>query len=413
MSAQRWIVLISAAGLFTAAAAVRADGEGESPRLRELERLVREQGDRLARLEEAPEPAPRRAASLDVLVTGEGAVGYFDAQAEGEYPDGEFVLDEAKLFLDARVLPSVFFFAELNVRERETMDDEQVRFGEVYLVAEDLAPAWGEGLVNLKVGRFDIPVGEEYESRDAIDNALVSHSLADLWGFDEGVGLYGRKGTWDYALAVQNGGNPAARDPNSDKSVAVRVGCEPVPALRFSVSAYRTGDLDVSGDEMSEMWFGGGVFVPVGPPETTDTFDAELWQADGRYRWKTGEVSVFAGRIRAGDNDRAADHDVEGWYASVEARQELTRRLYAAARYSCIEVDPPGYPLVGQGDQGLLYRPDPPLVESLWRVSVGLGYRWHARLVTKAEYSWERGDTVAGADLDARDLVSLQQAFAF
>lgn len=392
-----------------ASAAVLALGD-DAQKIEQLEQSIREQEARLAALERDV-PAGGRTAS-EVLLSGEGAVGYFDTGARGAYPDGEFRIDEAKLFLDARLLPTVFFFAELNIREREEQDGEDVRFGELYIELEDLAGAWCEDLVNVRLGRFDIPFGEEYAQRDAIDNPLISHSLADPWGFDEGVCVYGRHGTWDYAFAVQNGGNPATRDYNSDKSVAIRIGVEPAEGWRASVSAYRTGDLDVQGDEMSEMWFGNGIFIPIGAPETTSSFEADMEQADVRYAWGSGRALATVGRFEYDDNDAAADHACDGWYASMEAVQDITRKLYAAVRGSRIEVDD-GYPLVGQGSAGVLFQPDPPAIESLWRVSAGLGYRWDKRLVTKIEYSFERGEYANGSDVEDRDMASVQQAFRF
>jgi len=76
----------------------------------------------------------------------------------------------------------------------------------------------------------------------------VTHSLEDLWGVDEGLELYGSFGKVSYAVAVQNGGVPGARDYNSDKSVAGRISYDPNRWLHLSVSAMRTGDLDVNGD---------------------------------------------------------------------------------------------------------------------------------------------------------------------
>ena len=90
------------------------------------------------------------------------------------------------------------------------------------------------------MGRLDIPFGEEYLSRDASDNRLISHSLSDFWGIDEGVEVYGTLKHIQYVLAVQNGGHPSINDYNSDKSVTLRLGGDPVKWLHLGVSLMRT-----------------------------------------------------------------------------------------------------------------------------------------------------------------------------
>jgi hypothetical protein len=69
-------------------------------------------------------------------------------------------------------------------------NDLSLRFGELYLDCEDVSRLWGQDrMLNLRVGRFYIPFGEEYLDRFAIDNPLISHSVSDLWGEDNGVEL--------------------------------------------------------------------------------------------------------------------------------------------------------------------------------------------------------------------------------
>ena len=53
------------------------------------------------------------------------------------------------------------------------------------------------------------------------------------------------------------------------------------------------------------------------------------------------------------------------------------------------------------------------LTESLWRLSLGLGYRWSQNLVTKIEYSFERGKELGGDKRSSEDLFALQAAFKF
>ncbi len=90
-----------------------------------------------------------------------------------------------------------------------------------------------------------IPFGEEYMNRYAMENPLISHSLSDFWGIDQGVELYGKFGKFSYAAAVQNGGNGGVEDFDGDKSIAGRISFDPNQHWHFSVSGMRTGDLNV------------------------------------------------------------------------------------------------------------------------------------------------------------------------
>src|SRR5437660_1192004 len=162
------------------------------------------------------------------------------------FPKGDFRVDEAKLFVETPVFEDVYFYSEINLMRRES-SDLTVQLGECYLDFENVSKLWNrEGWMNLRVGRLDIPFGEEYIYRDAIDNPLISHSLTDFWGVDEGVELYGTVAKVNYVLAVQNGGAQVARDFTADKSVTVRLGGDPTKWLHVSASAMRTGDLDVA-----------------------------------------------------------------------------------------------------------------------------------------------------------------------
>ncbi|HMC26446.1 MAG TPA: hypothetical protein VKM56_01490, partial [Verrucomicrobiae bacterium] len=147
-----------------------------------------------------------------VHLSGEGGAAFFHSGSHGPFPNSEFRIDEAKLFIEASLWKDVYFFSEVNITTRESMD-EFMQIGELYVDFENLSRFWNrDGWLNLRVGRMDIPFGEEYLTRDAIDNPLISHSLTDIWGVDEGLEIYGSIAKFQYALAVQNGGHPALRD---------------------------------------------------------------------------------------------------------------------------------------------------------------------------------------------------------
>ena len=254
---------------------------------------------------------------------------------------------------------------------------------------------------------MDIPFGEEYLRRDVIDNPLISRSLSDLWGVDEGLELYGALGKFNYVVAVQNGGIPDTRDFNADKSVAGRISFDPCRRLHFSVSGMRTGDLNAAQDGLSALWFAGGFFRPLG---TGTLFHANLVEGDAEWRLPHGYVKAFGGYIRYNDNDPAVNNGRDVYYYSVEGIHDVIGKLYAGARFSQIFA-PKGFPIVGNGDMGAyLFGP---LTDQIWRLSLGLGYRWNQHLILKTEYTLERGKEVGGVNRDHEDLFATEAVFGF
>src|SRR5207247_11150654 len=125
---------------------------------------------------------------------------------EGQFPKAEFRADDPVIAIEAPVWKNVYFFIELKLLTRET-NAENFQLGEIYVDFEDVSAAWGQkGLLNVRAGRVNIPFGEEYLHRSPVSNPLISHSLSDIWGVDEGLEIYGRIGPAQYILAVQNGG---------------------------------------------------------------------------------------------------------------------------------------------------------------------------------------------------------------
>src|SRR5690606_9146861 len=99
--------------------------------------------------------------------------------------NGEFRPDEARLFAEVQLWRNVFVLTELNLVTREE-PDEFFTLGELYVDFENVSGLWGsDNLVNVRLGRFYIPFGEEYTVRNPVLNPLISHSLSDIWGVDE------------------------------------------------------------------------------------------------------------------------------------------------------------------------------------------------------------------------------------
>ncbi len=385
--------------------AVRGAGEQQAQALRGLEGRVDSRDDG------AP-PAASSGREHEIHVSGQTGVAFFKTGSGGQFPNGEFRVDDAKIFLEAPAMRNVYVFAGLDIQTREA-SDENLHLGEWYVDFENVSGALGgrDRLVNVRAGRFDIPFGEEYQRRSPVDNPLISHSAADIWGLDEGVELYGELGRAHYVLAVQNGGIPSLHDFTSDKSVALRLGYDPARWLHVSASGLRTGDVSVKNDALSAVWFGNGFFRALGAPATTNNFWANLAEVDAAAHWQGGALRADAGEVKFDDDDTTRRNARRLHYYSLEATQDVASGLFASARLSEIRA-PRGYPLTGWGNFGTYFFASP-LTTYLRRVSLGLGYRLSRPVVLKAEYAFESGQLTTGADRDYENLLSTELALQF
>lgn len=359
--------------------------------------------------ENNPPPAASGFNLGNVNLSAEGGIAFFNTGHEGFAPDSDFRVDEARLYIEAPIWKEVYFSGEVDLATRENTS-LSVQMGELYLDCEDLSDLWGrDGQLNLRVGHLNIPFGEEYLSRYAIDNPLISHSVSDLWGFDNGVELYGTLSKFNYVVAVQNGsGKNGVQDFNGDKSVAGRIGYDPNKHWHFSVSAMRTGNVSTAGDFMSAIWFGNGFFQSVGGPGTS-MFDVNLVEGNVAARWASGHISAFGGYGRYHDNNPAANDGRDIFYYAVEGVQDLPAKFYAAMRFSQVLSDK-GVPVLGFGAPGTYFSA---VTTELWRLSFGLGYRFSDNFIVKTEYALEGGRDLDGDARNFEDFFGTEAAFKF
>lgn len=344
-------------------------------------------------------------------ISGEIGLGFFQTNSNGVYPNSEFRLDDAKLFVEAQVSKGVYAFTELNLFLRE-INDEAVHLGEVYVDFENVSGHWGaDQLLSVRVGRFNIPFGEEYQNRGVIKNPLISHSLSDIWGVDEGIEAYGTVGPFQYVVAVQNGGHSLLHDYDSDKSITARVTYSPRRWLRLSASAMRTGDLAAKEDALSEVWIGNGFFKALGGAGTTRTFHAELMELDAVVKWGTGQVAAAVGQAQFDDDDTSRDNERTIDYYFLEASQNMGEKFFGAARYSSLRA-PGGYSLIGWGTFGRHFYSGL-LTDQLERFSLGLGYRIGSPLILKFEYGIENGRANTGMKRPQQTFISTEVGLKF
>jgi hypothetical protein len=362
---------------------------------------------------DAPEPAapspglPSAPDGLGVRIGGEGGMAYFLTGREGPFPNGVFRWDDAKLYLDASVWKDVFFYSELDLMTREA-SDQNLHFGEMYVDLENVSALWDEDrLVNLRVGRFYDPFGEEYQVRGVMENPLIAHSASDIWGMDQGIEIYGQSGRLSYAAAVMDGGVSRLNSAHDDKSVAGRIGFDPGGGLHLSASGMWTGWINAPNDVLSAIWFGNGFFRAIGPNATR--FEASLEEGDASYRWKGGMASLAGGLVQFDDNAPGDSRTMT--YFAVETTQHLYERVYGAFRFSGIRA-PGGYPIAGLGSFDDYFF-GPILTSELYRLSLGVGYQFGAPVELKVDFSPEWGRTTTGGGRDREDMVSTELGVKF
>ncbi|MEI6084579.1 MAG: hypothetical protein WCS70_09790 [Verrucomicrobiota bacterium] len=375
----------------------------------EQQRVINSLTEKIQHLDAVPPSEPTHGISIGkrVVLSGEAGIAFFSGDKDSQYPHAEFRIDEAKVFLDALVMDNVYFFAELNLTQRES-GDNSVDIGELYLDVENISRFWHhDNQLSLRAGRMDIPFGEEYLMRDAIDNPLIFHTLADFWGVDEGVEFYGKLGKVSYVFAVQNGGEPPLRDANADKSFTGRLSIDPTQWLHLSASGMRTGTIDVNGDGVAEMWFGNAYLGAIGPAATT--FHAEIAEGDVMINLPRGRIWASGGYLHFDDNDPNQNDNRDIYFYSVEGLVNATDKFYVASRFSQILVSG-GYTLVGNGNYKDYLSV---LTSNLWRLSLGGGYRFNQNLVVKLDYTFEQGTEIGGDKRTHEDVFAVELAAKF
>ncbi|MFQ5653534.1 MAG: hypothetical protein ACE5GW_02240 [Planctomycetota bacterium] len=355
----------------------------------------------------------------NIHLSGFGAAGFIDTGNEGARPDGGFLIKESSLFIDALVWEDINFFTEIQVNRLGRDSELFARTGEVHLHLRDVLRRWGgDDLLGIKIGRFDIPFGEEYLWQDAPDNPLISSSAAFPYGFDEGILLHGRfHGLW-WIASVTDGSNVRSIDDDPDKSWNLKVHGRPWEPLYLSASLMRNGRSAISAVE-----FGGSHIEPVGATHSSsagasasEDVDSGLAELDAKCTLGRFDLALSYGRAFVNDSLGSFDRDIT-WF-SVEPMVHFTDKLYAVARYSEIGTysSHQGYHFDGKTTAGgnAAFGYD---TSRFQRISFGLGWLPIPRLLLKAELGVDRFEVIDASPLDPdhkdRVLVGFELAVSF
>jgi hypothetical protein len=338
---------------------------------------------------------------------GFAAVGLYQTGSAGTKPDLVSEVKETSLFAEVDVWDDTAFFVELQLNRLGKDDQRFVSTGEVYINFKNI-PTKNPVKLGLKLGRFDIPFGEEYLWQDAIDNPLISSSAAYPYGTDEGILLYGRYNEFHWIFAITDGTDARSLEDNRSKAVNIKIYGHPSERLYFSFSAMRHGKTRKSAFE-----FGGSHLEPVGTSYRSSAGNSESSFVKGillectMKAFLSGSINGSYFNVNLGgayqhDNQSTFDRDI--YWLLVEFLFRIRGKKYLVLRYSEIGTynDTEGFHFDGKTTAGanIAFGYD---TKRFRRVGLGLGWAPHSRLKVKVEVGQDWFDLIDGSPLEAKN----------
>ncbi|HYC56074.1 MAG TPA: hypothetical protein VEL28_14160 [Candidatus Binatia bacterium] len=323
-----------------------------------------------------------------------------------------FLNYQGNLELRAQAWEDVFVHSELAISQIGFEDELNVRVGELYIHLADVGATFlsRPGSIGVKLGRFDVPFGEDYLTRDVLDNPLITWSAAIPYAVDEGILVHGQIRGLFWIASAMNGSLGRAGDDDAEKFFSLKLYGNLAEALYVSASAYWNGDTSAAA-----MGLGGSYWMPIGSwdyfssagASSSDKVDAYSYELDLRYDLPSAShVKAQFGQVFVDDDDDDFSRTI--YYGQVEPLWNLGAtfdgRVYLAARASIVGTF--------DGDEGYVFEGRPFAdgsdsfgydTESMWRIALGLGYRPNDRMLLKLEWSRDRFDLIDGSALRGRD----------
>jgi hypothetical protein len=367
-----------------------------------------------------------------VRISGSANFGYLDGRDDSRYAEAAYQITDARFFLDAELardlssggrtlLRDASFVFEWNVVRIGSKAASFEPIGDLYA---DLRGLGGNEWLNLQLGRFQIPFGENYlrYGRGRPEAPFISNSFLP-WFWDEGVKLFGSQseGRFGYVFGLTNGETDFNRDLDQQKQLSLRLFARPWPSVYLSVSGLRSGTIGsptraagsaiwlgeawgrAFGDGSSVANYDHGVAVPDGPNELENVQmlggDLIVTTIDGLRLWLSYGIA---------DVDSTGpslyDRSLHYWLAELVAEGRRLSPglapLYLALRANGLgtyDADR-GYLLDVRDGSTLGFN-----TEALEAYSVAAGWRFSDGLVLRAEYTRSDIDLVRGVSPAMRD----------
>lgn len=387
----------------------------------QVEDTVDLSGDEIASVPEAEPSATvfSKPWHQNLRVSGFGAFWLADSGSDGTRPDPGFVIKETTLFVEANAWDEISFFFEIQTNAVQGDNSQSVSTGEVYAHFRNVLRRWGDDLLSVKVGRVDIPFGEEYLWQNAPDNPLISNSAAYPWLWDEGLVLYGKLRGIGWVASMMDGTLARSVEDDPAKAVSFKLHGTPWTPLSLSASVMKNGATSASA-----LILGGSLFQPVGVwgesalgQSPSKMVDALLYEGYAKVRASRKLDFEFSyGRAFVNDEERAFDRDLT-WFM-VQPRFHLRHDLWVVARYSEIGTydSNAGYHFGGEflagGNEAFGYD-----AKRLQRFSAGAGWRMNPRAAIKMEVGRDRYEVIDASPFvpgdDDRNFSALEVVVSF
>jgi hypothetical protein len=339
----------------------------------------------------------------NVAISGYGAFDYINSGGAGSVRDA-LLVKEASLFLEAQVWENISFYFETWITRFLFDSGHGNDVGELYVKFSDLFGTRDGARLGLKLGRIDIPFGEDYLRQDATDDPLISLSAADVWAIDEGAAAYGRAGPLHWVFAVTNGNIALGADDGPSKLVCGKLYADVNRDLYLSASLLKSGKSGAS-----TIWFGRGLITPVGLFDTSsagtspsEQVDSTLWEVDAHVCGaRRASLRLQFGEAFIDDHVNAFDRNLL-WF-QVEPAILLSEKLAFVTRYSQLATDNSNEGYLFEGDvfgSGGALGYD---AHRMQRVACGLDWTINPHAKFKLEVGHDWYDVIAGSPFDPRN----------
>lgn len=434
MTASRTLSLATALLCLFLGRAVRA--EDPNPSSAELESLYETVGQLEKRIAELETSKPARAGGGGgggaewperLRFSGSADLNYLQGDGNDEYglyQESSTQIYDARVFLDANlgsdarvgdvvVYRDAGFTFEWNIVR---LGYAQNNIGDLY---GDLRGLLGREWLNMEIGRFQIPYGENYLrfGRGRPDDPFIALTASPPWFWDEGVKLWGKTpdGHFGYVASVTDGEGGLNRERNDSKQVTLKLTWDPSEWLHLSASALRSGTLGSDDSPaFASLWLGEAIPAAFGSDTSVPSFDHGEEIAPGPNKLRgvvvVGGDAIFhfpdtrlwlaAGNASIDSHGPSVyDRDLLYWLAELTLQLRMISPalapMYLALRANGLGTydNDEGYLLDFRYEDTLGYN-----MRALDAYSVALGLPLGERIVLKAQYALQNVALVHGID---------------
>ncbi len=334
---------------------------------------------------------------------GRFAAGYFNSGKAGSYPSGSFEMPDAKLQLSFQpddINTIVVRFKLDNAVTSISTTSSLLDY--LYLQSKDFFPILKNTPFSLsgRLGRFKLGFGEETWSNSLVESVVSSNSAGNVGVTDEGLELAGKVELakiglkqlrpLGWVISVSDGNKEIGSDTSSGKAFLGKLYYTPIDPLYLSASYYNSGNLK----GQAEMSIAGLTTIPSGGSD----WERKVWEVDVRYDFGKGKKpqdppaysdSKAILRLSYGQFGDEANTSRHGNFGFVDGIYNLTKKIYAAGRFSFIDLN-------GAGTATL----NSVTANKYLRYSLGAGYRWSENTILKLGYDWNKNSGLGIDDAD-------------